>query len=190
MQHLHRIVADKSSLRKLREVWIVNVPAWYSERLTDIISSVLTSLPALETLTVVLDHSQLPHARPNLRILPRRSYLSEGGSRLKTVRLVHGFSKHPRADQSEPLSNRVSVKLSLQKMLFQLLSREYDYLDALTLQTTPHFYIDGMELDEVAEHIRPAVSHGIIDVLPSMPLPDVCFEPASGSKAAFPASLW
>ncbi|TFK88262.1 hypothetical protein K466DRAFT_78121 [Polyporus arcularius HHB13444] len=190
MQHLHRIVADKKSLSNLREVWIVNVPVSYSERLTDIVSSVLASLPALETLTVVLDHSQFPRARPNLRILPRLSDLSSERTRLRTVRLVHGFSKHRRSeDQSGSSSGRAFVKLPLSKMLAQLLSREYDYLDVLILQTMPHFHVDESELEEVAEHI-PTVRHETIDALPSIRYPDFCYEPASGSKAAFPASLW
>ncbi len=190
MQHLHRIVAGESSLANLREVCIVNVPVSYSARLTDIISSVLASLPASETLTVVLDHSQFARARPNLRILPRSSDLSLKGTRLRTVRLVHGFSKHPISEhQSGSPSERPSVKLPLSKVLAQLLSRQYDYLDALILQTTRHFHIDGSDLEEVAEHI-PTVRQETIDALPSMKYPDFCYEPASSSKTAFPASLW
>ena len=181
-QHLHRIVADKRSLSKLREVWITDIFASYSQRLTATISSVLASLPVLEMVIVVYDHSKFPQARPDLRILPKLSDLSSQSTRLRTLRLVHGFRKSSGTPQS-------SAKLSLKSVLLQLLSREYDYLDTLIVQTTPQFHVDDGELYEVMEHI-PTVRHEMIVILPFLDLPDYCFEPASGSKAAFPESLW
>ncbi|RPD59356.1 hypothetical protein L226DRAFT_432672, partial [Lentinus tigrinus ALCF2SS1-7] len=185
---LHRVIAHKGSLSSLREVWIMNIPVSYSKRWIDTISSVLASLPALETVTVVLDHSEFPPARPNLRILPRLSALSFESTHLKTVRLVHGFCNSPDS-HSAPVTTGASTRLSLEKILLQLSSREYDYLDTLIVQTTPHFYVDGEELAEIAEHI-PNVRHETIDVLPSMDLPNYCFEPASSKKASFAGSMW
>ncbi|KAI0735934.1 hypothetical protein C8Q76DRAFT_713777, partial [Earliella scabrosa] len=185
-EHLPRILEDKHALLHLREAWIVDVsPSTVllnPLRVLDWISAALASLPALETVVVVFDHVRYSGARMNMRLLPALSDAAVPPGKLKTLRLVHGYS-------SKPFPEPRIRKVPLEKMLTQLASHEYDYFETFILQTTSHFVVDEDDLEELRRRF-PVVRHECINALSAVPVPDYCVEPAAYSSPMFPGSLW
>ncbi|KAI0757642.1 hypothetical protein C8Q80DRAFT_113708 [Daedaleopsis nitida] len=196
-QHLPRFLSNRASLSNLREVWIVDIAVSHpaQRRIADAIGSVLAVLPALETVVVVFDHhtdhTRQPSARQtmNMGLLPRRSDPTFEATKLKTLRLVHGRSSCATLG-CRTRSTRSQARLLLRKMLDQLASHEYDYLDTLIVQTMSGVEVDQDELEEARMHYIPHVRYEEVDTLPAMPLPQYCYEPARERQPASTPSLW
>ena len=183
-EQLPRFFRHSSAYSHVRDVWIVNVPGTVSRHVWDNIATVLAGFTSLETVTVVCDYTRFFDARTNLSLLPKFSDPSFSCSRFKTLRLVHWLTK--------TISNIPSVafiRIPLRKMLSQLQSGEYAYIENLTLQHTIHFDLDSNEIEDLKEYI-PNVRRELIEALPTMPLPDHCVEPARGPAVTFSTSMW
>ncbi|TFK91545.1 hypothetical protein K466DRAFT_659999 [Polyporus arcularius HHB13444] len=183
---LRHTLRDKSALQSVSDVWVVSFrPSWwdaFEEPLRDNISG----LPALEVVTIVMDQSRY-WGEPDLRILPDGRDPVFDSHRLKTARLVYAYDReveYRRAvntrQYGDLLKPRETKQLSLSKVLEQLKTGAFDYLDRLVLHVTPRFAFDDAELAELRGYV-PQVDIECSDETLRMPLPEYAREPeASG----------
>lgn len=192
------LAANTVALGGIREVWVVNAaPTTFYPRLPsseagDPVVSPLVYFPALETLTLVSDHTFLlgSVAHPGLYLLPSTQDPSSVVPSLSTLRLIHGFSDHPlaqrrAAEKHLPLADTLDFK----QMLADLGTGHYGYLrDAdLVVQTTSNVQVDEDNLARLREYFK-EVRCEQVDVLPAMPVRGE--DPAREGCVKWPGSLW
>ncbi|RPD70751.1 hypothetical protein L226DRAFT_615885 [Lentinus tigrinus ALCF2SS1-7] len=158
---------------------------WW-DPLDDLVRVVLAALPALEVVSIAFDHFH-QSAVPDLRLLPDGREPGFDSPRLRTARILFGYDgdvEYRRivdAGQYEELLKPCETKqLSLARLLDQLETRAFDYLDRLVLRVASHFTFDEAELVQLRGCV-PQVDVEYSDERPDMPLPEFAREPeASG----------
>ncbi|KAI0735924.1 hypothetical protein C8Q76DRAFT_713755 [Earliella scabrosa] len=202
---LNRIVSDHAFLACVRHVWLTNIAEPQPLAQSAAISALLAAAPALETITIVVDHTRVRDAPPCMRLLPKRSERAAGALPVRTLRLVHGITyelfslvRTVRGDGRGVAAqeNRImpappprSVTLHLSRLAAELATGEYNYFEELVVQTSGLLSVDEGELAEVRKHFAVARAEHIA-ALPSIPVPDYCWEPAGNAQKMFPGSFW
>ncbi|TFK91548.1 hypothetical protein K466DRAFT_660001 [Polyporus arcularius HHB13444] len=174
------LAANATWLAAIREVWVVNAapstfwPRFLSSDTCAPVMSPLVHFPALETLTLVSDHTFLVEGttQPGLYLLPSTEDPTAVAPKLTALRLMHGFSDHTLAkrratERHVPLADTLDFK----QMLEDLRCGDYAYLrdTRLIVQTTPNVRVDRNNLDRLREHFKD-VRHEWLDALPAMPV--------------------
>ncbi|RDX51460.1 hypothetical protein OH76DRAFT_1554868 [Lentinus brumalis] len=184
---LRHTLRDKSTLQAVSDVWVVNFrPGWWDAfeiPLRDNISG----LPALEVVTIVMDQSR-DCGEPDLRILPDGRDPVFDSPRLKTVRLVYAYDREVEyrrvvetGQYCDLLKPRETKQLSLSKVLEQLKTGAFEYLDRLVLHIAPRFAFYDVELAEVRGYV-PQVDIECSDETPRVPLPEYAREPEASGR--------
>ncbi|RPD59375.1 hypothetical protein L226DRAFT_469509 [Lentinus tigrinus ALCF2SS1-7] len=157
-------------LQFVADAWIVNFwPDSWKDR--DTVSAVLrrclSALPALEVVSIVTDHFQCD-SEPDIGLLPDVRDPGFNCTRLKTVRLVHGYN--------HLLKPREARQLSLSRVLNQFELGSFDYLNRLILSIALRFTLDDAELARLRTYV-PHVDVEYSDECPDMPHVEYATDP-------------
>ncbi|TBU30883.1 hypothetical protein BD311DRAFT_776590 [Dichomitus squalens] len=176
-------------LSSVREAWLVNVAAPFTALVAPFNSSAvatLRQLPALETVVLVtIDHPSNGPGNaywPDVSVLPDTAHADFFTVHLKTLRLVYYDACPPSVC---PFS-RENIKLGFWRMLEQLASGAYRYLEHIIVQLSPRFEIEDAEtvVGELEAYFRTVSIQRIVE-MPQMPLPPCCVEPDSGPGGSY-----
>ncbi len=192
------LAANATRLAAIREVWVVNAvpstfwPRFLSSDACAPVMSPLVHFPALETLTLVSDHTFLVEGttQPGLYLLPSIEDPTAVAPKLTALRLMHGFSDHALAQQRATEKHvPLADTLDFTQMLEDLCCGDYTYLGdtRLIVQTTPNVRVDEENLDRLRKHFKD-VRHEWVDALPAMPVRGE--DPARRGCEKWPESLW
>ena len=134
-----------------------------------------------------------------------RSERAAGAPPVRTLRLVHeityelfslvrtvrGDGRGVAAQENRimPAPPPRSVTLHLSRLAAELATGDYIYFEELVVQTSGLLSVDEGELAEVRKHFAVARAEHIA-ALPSIPVPDYCWEPAGNAQKMFPGSFW
>lgn len=189
---LEYTLRDKSALQSVSDLWIVDFPEEYGwwDALQDTLRETIAALPALEAVFIAVNYSGLSK-QLDLGVLPDgREPTFNSPHDLKTVHLVYTYDRHleyygilEEGRYEDLLKPKATRQLSLARVLEQLQTGAFDYLDRLVLHAASHFTFDEVEL----EALRGYVAH--VDVEYSdekldMPLPDYAREPEASGRLA------
>lgn len=197
---LKDVLAEKSSLARVREAWLIEVRATKqisdTEDLADVmplfiredsstarhrlavaVRPEIAALPALEVLVHVFRRS----LEPNLYMLPSTQNLSFASRNFKTLKIVlcHGIGMGS-STQKRP-------ELNLAKVSEGLATGQYAYLDTLILQMAPTVVVNDAEILAISKFV-PTVKVERINTIPELALPEYCKEPAS--RGSWLGALW
>ena len=189
---LGRTLQDKTALRSVTEIWLVNLPLdasrnGWKDTFDDPLHSIIAALPALKMVSIVYDY--LHHdTMPDLRLLPDGREPSFDSPHLKTVQIVYGYDRedeHRRAIEArqyeELLKPRETTQLTLARLVEQLQTGAFNYLDRLVLRVPSHLILAVSELVKLRESV-PQVDVQYGDAEPDMPIPEYARElEASGN---------
>lgn len=187
---LRHTLRDKSALQSVSEVWVENWrPKWW-EAFEEPLRTNIAALSALEVVSIVMDQSR-GCSEPDLRILPDGRDPAFDSPRLKTVRLVYGYDREVEyrrivdTGQYEDLLKPHEVKqLSLSKVLDQLKTGAFAYLERLVLCAALHFTFDEAELVELRKYV-PQVDVEYSEEMHRMPLPEYAREPEASGRLEY-----
>ncbi len=188
---VERILSERERLRSVQEVWLVDGSPEVrgSEQIFDFgknVRAVISALPALETavLLAVADHGEGRIRPPELssclpNVVDDPSFDSQ---HLKTLRLVCcdtavvGIQGDDRDTAGIAMDASTPIKtLDLSRLLEELASSAYCYLENLVVQSTSSFCVSEEEDRQLREYFSTVSLERIIEP-PRMPLPQCCVE--------------
>ncbi|KAI0696484.1 hypothetical protein C8T65DRAFT_663634 [Cerioporus squamosus] len=183
---LRHTFRDKSALQSVSEVWVVNFRTDWWDACAEPLRTTIVALPALEIISIVMDQSR-GCGEPDLRILPGGHDVAFDSPRLKTARLVYGCDRHVEyrrivdsGQYGDLLKPRETKQLSLSRVIEQLKSGAFEYLDRLVLCAASHLMFDEAEVEQLRGYVS-QVDVEYSDVTPGVLLPEYAREPeASG----------
>ncbi|EIW65273.1 uncharacterized protein TRAVEDRAFT_17041 [Trametes versicolor FP-101664 SS1] len=192
---------EDAALAGVRELWLADVsPATCDEphmlraAEADQVRALIQGMPVLETV-VLINQFQAPWtgAPPSLRLLPdARDSDRHIGPRSSTVRIAHGYGKHVLQRWPERPNPIPSVPpLNLTCILEELASGAYDYVQHLAIEVPYHIAVDAGDVERLREYCD-AVQVKVMDVTPTISLPEYCYEPKTwaASDDPWPYKLW
>ncbi|KAI0741809.1 hypothetical protein C8Q80DRAFT_1274171 [Daedaleopsis nitida] len=200
LEWMSGILSDHALRLSVHDVWIGSIPA--SEAFHAFYAPVrdfIAALPALETVTIFVDRSKWPVEEPSVRFLPRAdsdgrdTRFRSSASKLKTVRIVHGYDSAAARQKyvddrayGKLLVPHAPTRLRLSALLREMETGAFGYLDHLVLRVASFFEIDEGELDRLRTHFSTVrVEHMDTPRAMMFPLPDCAVEPES-----FPGLAW
>ena len=150
----------------------------------------VAALPALETAVVVVaspvragDQLDL---EVDLGLLPSAHDPGFASSNLKTLRINVMYE-----NSGARTGGELGQKMRLTKLLDQIWTGAYGYLENVLLQVTRPLEMDGEDLARLEACFGRVVFERVDDVHTTMPLPDYCKEPyAGGGSGHWIGSLW
>ena len=183
---LDAILCGCVHLRAVREVWVTSIPPWVGtlvrHDMTEHYRSAIAALPALETVVMVVA-AVGPQLDVDLGMLPSARDPGFASPKFKTLRIVNGSGAHTDRGPVE--------KVRLTKLLNQVGTGAYGYIENVVLQMTRRLAVNRKDLARLEAHFG-RVTFQRIDSMPTMPLPEYCTEPYAGpgGSSTWHGSLW
>ncbi|KAI0757650.1 hypothetical protein C8Q80DRAFT_1265536 [Daedaleopsis nitida] len=145
----------------VHEVWIALAQEYARH---PVISALLASIPALQTITLVTDYTRYGDSEsssfsPSFSFAPKSSERGPRSARVRTLRLVHGYGDYEEACRRLRTSG-----------------------------TTPQLEVDEDAVARLRAHVR--VVGERIEGIPEPPVPEYCVDPASSGRLVASGSLW
>ena len=183
-------------LHDVREVWVTSVhPPGTARRFyrdtAEHFKAAIAALPALETAVVVavtvIGTGAEVDLEVDLGLLPGAHDPGFASPHLKTLRINVAHENGPRTGKRK----KSVEKIRLTKLLDQIGTGAYGYLENVLLQVTRPLEVDEEDLARLEACFR-RVAFQRIDSVPDMPLPEYCTEPhaSPGGSSTLYGSLW
>lgn len=187
-----------AALADVRTLWLADVatltsPGLYSFEVP-VLKAAIAAFPILDTI-VLANHFQSDWAeggRPSLFLLPD----ARGAAvqpRISTLRIVHGYGMdlYKQGDfvGAAPPEGH---PLNLTRILAELASGAYDYLEHLVIEVPGHVRVDARQVARLRPHFK-TTQVRVVDETPTMALPEYCVEPRAWPrdvKEPWPHRIW
>ena len=179
-------------LPAVREVWLsgVHIDMDRHMHIAAAFKTSIYALRALETIVFVEPPQGYPPTGPTLCLCPDAQRPSASPN-LRTLRLVYGNDARSGWAESPPVGGAMN-QLDLSRMLGELETGAYGYLDTLLLEMRPGLDVSPEDLERLERHFATVERRYYVGRTPTMPLADYCVEPCGGSGGtrSWLGSLW